>query len=339
MYAPWKAFAVSALVLLVTPPTAGNGVGDNKAAPKYRVASGEGTPVLWRDPGDIARRNTYYGPGGKAHEPQGPFTFEKEALDGTCPKFDVIDKDGVRWRVKLGVEAQPETAASRLVWVVGYFANEDYFMPVLHVQKMQHLHRGGKQVSADGTVHNVRLKRHLKGENKIGLWSWANNPFKGTREWYGLQALMAVISNWDLKDDNNSVYQVRGDSPEQRYVVSDLGATFGTNGLNWDGTRNLKAYSHSKWLGSVSDEFVDFNVPSAPAPPYFFNVPHAMRRLSLLWIGRKVPRADVKWMAHLLAQLSPEQIRDVFRAAGYSPAQVEGFSQALTRRIQVLDQL
>src|SRR5215471_3218044 len=116
--------------------------------------TGKHTAVLWRDPGDIAARNLFYGPGGKAHvpQPQGTFTFEKEDMNGTNPKFDVVDQDGVRWKVKLGPEAKPETVASRFVWVTGYFANEDYFMPVLHVQKMQRLHRGKSLVSADGTV-------------------------------------------------------------------------------------------------------------------------------------------------------------------------------------------
>ena len=87
-------------------------------------------------------------------------------MSGTNPKFDVVDQDGVKWRVKLGPEARPETVASRLVWGVGYFANEDYFMPVLHVQKMQHLRRGRNLVSADGTVHDVRLKRHSEGRKE-----------------------------------------------------------------------------------------------------------------------------------------------------------------------------
>jgi hypothetical protein len=38
--------------------------------------------------------------------------------------------------VKLGSEARPETVASGLLWAVGYFANEDYFVPVLHVREM-----------------------------------------------------------------------------------------------------------------------------------------------------------------------------------------------------------
>src|SRR5437899_1475522 len=180
-----------------------------------------GGAVIWRSPGDIASRNLFYGPGGRAHEPQGTFTFDKEDMSGTNPKFDVVDQDGVKWRVKIGPEAGPETVASRLVWSVGYFANEDYFMPVLHVQNMPRLRRGRDLVSGVGTVHNVRLKRHLKDEKKIGTWSWSNGPFKGTREWYGLRVLMAVMNNWDLKDINNSIYQ-HDSPPEERYVVSDL---------------------------------------------------------------------------------------------------------------------
>ena len=34
----------------------------------------------------------------------------------------VRDAKGVKWSVKLGIEARPEVAASRLVWAVGYLA-------------------------------------------------------------------------------------------------------------------------------------------------------------------------------------------------------------------------
>ena len=79
--------------------------------------------MLWRDPADIASRNLFYGPGGKAHEPRGAFTFDKEDMSDTNhPKFDVVDEDGVKWRVKLGPEARPETVASRLVWGVWLLA-------------------------------------------------------------------------------------------------------------------------------------------------------------------------------------------------------------------------
>ena len=192
--------------------------------------------VLWREPTDIASRNLLFGPGGEEHKPQGTFTFVKEDLEGTNPKFVVQDQDGVKWKVKLGSEARPETVASRLVWAVGYFANEDFFVPGLHVVNMQHLKRGNNLVSRDGTVHDVRLKRYLEGEKKIGIWEWAQNPFVGTRELDGLKVLMAVINGWDLKDVNNAVYLEKhgqdSQDAERVFMISDLGASFGTTGLN-----------------------------------------------------------------------------------------------------------
>src|SRR5579871_2241209 len=50
----------------------------------------EGPPVLWRDPTNIGSRDLYFGPGGKRHQPVGPFYFEKEVTTGSQPKFDVI---------------------------------------------------------------------------------------------------------------------------------------------------------------------------------------------------------------------------------------------------------
>src|SRR5260370_21182344 len=134
MYRISKAVTVSAVLVLgslaaLTPAKS------NK--PGAKIDAAKGTPVLWRDPGDMTSRNFFYGPGGKAHEPRGTFTFEKEDMNGTTPKFDVVDQDGVKWRVKMGPDARPETVASRLGGGSGYFANRDCFMPVLHRPKMQ----------------------------------------------------------------------------------------------------------------------------------------------------------------------------------------------------------
>ena len=167
--------------------------------------------VLWQDPGNITSRDLYYGSGGEKDQPRGPFTFEKEDLDGSNPKFVVRDSDGVKWKVKLGTEARPETAASRLVWAVGYFTDEDYFLPDFQVGEMPaHLHRGQALVTADGSIHNARLKRSLKGQEKLGTWSW-RGPAGDARPLNGLRVIMALIDNWDLKDENNSsIYQYKG---------------------------------------------------------------------------------------------------------------------------------
>ena len=85
------------------------------------------TPI-WRIPADIESRDLFYGAGGQKHQPRGPFRFIEEDKDGTNPKFTIEDQDGVRWKVKLGEEVRSETAASRLLWGVGYFTDEDYFI-------------------------------------------------------------------------------------------------------------------------------------------------------------------------------------------------------------------
>jgi hypothetical protein len=299
-----------------------------------------GPAVLWRDPTDIATRDLYYGPGGKSHAPaSGGFRFIQEDMHATSPKFEVVAPDGTKWKAKLGHEARPETVASRFLWAAGYFANENYFVPVLQVDGMPHLHRGSSFIKRDGMVHDVRLKRHLETEKKLGDWSWEKCPFAGTREWYGLRVLMAVMNSWDLKDVNNSIYQVDGPQPEQRYVVSDLGASFGTVGLNPGAKGNVDEYRRSKWLKGASGGFVDFNVPAPPSVGWFFAPNELTRRLGLVWLGRHIPVADARWMGSILARLSPEQIRDAFRAGGYSPSDVEVFARVMQDRIRELNSL
>lgn len=321
---------------------------DKTTASSGEITSTEGA-VLWRQPDDIPTRNLYYGPGGKEHEPHGAFKFLKEDMKGSNPKFDVQDQDGVKWKVKLGVEAKPETVASRIVWAVGYFTNEDYFVGNLKVDDMPaHLQRkhADKFFEADHSMNGVRLKRDVKGEKKIGTWQWHRDPFAGTREYNGLRVLMAVINNWDLKDENNAIYQEKHsdgqDSPELIYMVSDLGASFGSTNLrrtHEESKGNLEAYRQSKFIRDVHSDYVDFNVPSRPAFIVLVNPHEFFSRVRLEWIGRHIPRDDAKWMGQLLGQLSPEQIQDAFRAAGYSPEDIEAFSSVVESRIAALKNL
>ncbi|HEY7338179.1 MAG TPA: hypothetical protein VH639_25045 [Bryobacteraceae bacterium] len=309
------------------------------------AAAGAGPESLWRDPGDIASRNLFYGPGGSKDAPRGRVTFIEEDLDGSNPKFVVRDEDGVKWKVKLGIEARPETAASRLVWAAGYYANEDYFVPQLKVDNLpRHLHRGQGQASKDGVFRNVRLKRYLKAEKKTGTWAWEENPFTGTTQINGLRVLMAVINNWDLKDENNAVYQEKtpDGATERVYMISDLGASFGSGNLTWPLKKSrgdLKRYRRSKLLASVREESVDLRNPARPWPPFWFEHPEYRMRVRMIRLGRDVPRSDARWMGDLLGRLSPTQIRDAFRAAGYSPKEVEGFASVVEARIAELRQL
>ncbi|HTX36935.1 MAG TPA: hypothetical protein VME43_18025 [Bryobacteraceae bacterium] len=347
MYVPKNPLAVSLLFCLVFSPVAGPAKDKHQAlaeAPGIArekpaaLAEAPGPAVLWTNPADIQSRNLFYGPGGSAHVPHGPFTFVKEDLAGTNPKFVVTDSDGVKWKVKLGIEARPETVASRLVWAVGYRANEDYFVPRLQVRGMPaHLHRGQKMIAPDGSVPNVRLKR--MDEKKAGEWSWRQDAFAGTREWFGLRTLMAVINNWDLKDENNAIYQEHG---QRIYMISDLGASFGCSNRCWprdEAKGDIEKYRQSGFIRRVSPTTVSFYTPGRPRFLYMVNPKEYFMRVHLEWIGRNIPRADAKWMGALLARLSPAQVHDAFRAAGYSPDQIEAFSRILQSRITALTDL
>lgn len=308
-------------------------------APASATAESTGPGKLWHQPADIASLDLINGAGGQAHAPQSTvFTFVKEDLDGTATKFVVKDDQGVKWKVKLGAEAKPETAATRFLWAAGYFADEDYFLPALRITELpSHLHRGQKLVGPEGTVHNARLKREPEGEKKDGVWRWKHAPFLGTREYNGLRVLMAVINNWDLKDVNNGIYQNR--DKEQIYSVHDVGASFGTTGvvLNLNKARgNLTAYDHSRFITKATSKKVNFATPGRPTFWLVFNPPRYFMRLSLRSIGHNVPRADAKWMGDLLGGLSAQQIRDAFRSAGYSPEEVEGFARTVEGRIAAL---
>src|SRR5579862_374938 len=108
-------------------------------------ASPSANAVLWAEPAQIGSRDLFYGPGGEQHQPPQSFTFLSEDLAGSTPKIVVRDDDGVKWKLKQGQEARPETVASRLVWAVGYSADENYFLPEVRVSNLPaHLHRGQK---------------------------------------------------------------------------------------------------------------------------------------------------------------------------------------------------
>jgi hypothetical protein len=346
MYKKQQLLALASMIVVLSVPAVGAGKKKEKAATDSGEITGSASPVLWREPTDIASRNLLYGPGGKEHAPPSTFIFESEDMNGSNPKLVIRDDNGVKWKLKLGAEARPEPVAANLVWAAGYSANEDYFVPEVQVKNLPaHLRRGQELVGPNGSLHDVRLKRYLKGEKKTAIWEWRRNPFTGTREFNGLRVMMAVINNWDLKDENNAIYREKrgdGEATELVYMISDLGASFGTTGLERSHEKakgNLDSYAKSKFIRKVDGEFVDFDDPHRPAAIVFANPHEFVSRLNLEWIGRHIPRADAKWLGELLAKLSPEQIRDAFRAGGFSPEEVEGFASVLESRIQDLKRL
>jgi hypothetical protein len=295
--------------------------------------------LIWRDPGDVASLNVLSGAGGPGHAPDqnGPFSFVKEDLDGTNPKFDVEDAAGVRWRVKLGEESQTETAASRLLWAVGYFVDEDYYVPQLTVRGLPPLHRGQNFVSPAGTVHGAGMERRPEDVKTRGDWDWFANPFRETREGHGLRIMMALLNNWDLKMVNNSIDEI---GKERRYVVSDLGATFGNTGNYLTRSKSVVAsYQETPFIAHTTEDVADFVLHSRPFFMTIFSVRHYREYTRMENVVRHIPRTDAKWLGERLSQLSGEQVRDCFRAAGYTPEKVEGYANAVKGRVAALNAL
>jgi hypothetical protein len=293
--------------------------------------------VIVHDPGDLPTLDLYYGAGGKEHapDPNGTFTFVEEDMKQTSPKFDVVDVQGEKWRVKLGQEPQAETAATRLLWAAGYFVDEDYYVAELKVEKLPKLHRGQEFVTADGTaVRGARLKRKSKDMKKLGDWSWFENPFVGTKELNGLRVMMCLVNNWDLAADNNAIYEVDG---ERHYLVSDVGASFGSTGSSISRSKGkLDDYAKSKFIEKTNTDTVDFVMHSKPFILTAVNVSNYRHRSRMEEVGKHIPRADAKLLGQRLAQLSESQIQDCFRAAGYSQDKIDGYTKVVKQRIAEL---
>ena len=188
-----------------------------------------GSHVLWRDPGHIPSRDLHHGPGAPHLTPQPPFKFIEETKTGESPKFKVEDARGVKWSVKLGPEAQSETVATRLVWAVGYFAEEAYYFDRVRVEGMKRLSRGREHVTGE-VVRGARFEPRRDDVEEGPEWSWRDSPFEGSREMSGLKVMMILLNNYDARKGNNHI--LYADTPagrEARYVVTDLGAALASS--------------------------------------------------------------------------------------------------------------
>jgi hypothetical protein len=298
-----------------------------------------GKPVLWNEPADLTVLNLYYGPGGAGAEPHGSFKFVKETKGGTQIQFVVSDERENKWRVKLGDEAQPETVATRLLWAVGYFVDETYYLPEMRVDGINgHLSTAPDGSVSGDRVYGARLERDYSEEEFIE-WNWFDNPFVGTEDLDGLRIMMALMNNWDLKDSNNRIAYDK-ENGELRYMIHDIGACFGrTGGISKRSKNDVKDYVKSKFIKKVKGDYIDLVLESRPHWLLALNPSYYSNRSKMEKIGKKIPIAHAQWIGQLLSQLSDEQIADAFRAAHYSPEEVRLFTDAVRMRINELANL
>ena len=279
-----------------------------------------GTPVLWRQPANIASLDLFRGPGGDAMRPDiSNVTFVKDETHGFSTTWSVRDGKGKLWRAKLSKEAQPETASVRLVWAVGYMTEINYLIPCLKIQ-------GAPNKSTDrcegNGFKNVKLEARPENIERLDSWSWTQNKFTGTKEFQGMVVLMSLLNNWDLKDDNNKILYVKDGptGPELQYIISDLGTTFGKTGGVFSRNRNEpESFVKTKFVEKVENGKVTLSYGGKNSGLF-----------------KNITVAEAKWIGSLLQQLTDQQLNDAFRAANYSPEEISMLTRATRDRINQL---
>ena len=284
---------------------------DKKDKKKGEKQKPTGTPIFWTAPEDIENRNLLLGAGGEEMKPDiSQLTFIEQKKGGYSTKYRVRDAKGNEWIAKIGKEAQPDTAANRLLWALGYPTEIAYLIPKVKIE--------GK-----GEFENVRLEARPKSVKRIGNWMWDNNPFMNTPEFKGLKILMIMINNWDMKDDNNEILATRNETTgedELRYIISDLGGSFGKTGGVISRSRNKPSdYVKAEFIKKVNGDVIDFN--------------YGGKNKKLF---ESITVADAAWLSNWLKRLSDEQIKDAFRAANYPPEEVDRLTAAFRERANAL---
>ena len=310
-------FLLIVLMLVLSSPAMAQDQTDKKAkGDKSKTEKKEltGKPVMWREPADLESRNLLLGAGGDEMKPDiSKLTFIEQKTGGFSTKYRVRDAKGNEWIAKIGKEAQTDTAANRLLWALGYETEIAYLVPKAKIE--------GK-----GEYENVRLEARPASVKRAGNWMWENNPFMNAPEFRGLKILMVMLNNWDMKDDNNEILAMRGDTTgegELRYIISDLGATFGKTGGFLSRSRNKPSdYVKAEFIKTVNGDVIDFSYSG---------------KNQKLFEGITV--ADARWVSNLLKRLSDDQIKDAFRAANYSAEEIDLLAGEFRERINALAKL
>ena len=108
--------------------------------------------------------------------------------------------------------------------------------------------------------------------------------------------------------------------PELQYIISDLGATFGKTGGFISHNRNAPGdFVKTKFVEGVEGNRVRFAYGGKNAGLF-----------------KNISVEQTKWIGSLLSQLSDQQIGDAFRAANYSPEDVDVLTRAVRARIDQL---
>lgn len=272
------------------------------------------------DPGDEAR-DLFWGVGGRRSAPPADATYTFEAKDetGFSVSFDVTGPDGLEWSAKIGPEAQTEVVVSRILWGLGYHQPPVYYLPSWRLDAT------GAEPRKES---EARFRPKLPQLDRLpDVFSWADNPFSGTRELKGLLVILLILNSTDLKDSNNSIYRLippgniyqlaqPWDGATRWFAVRDLGAALGETGKLYPRRNWLEGFEAQSFITYVAGSIIEFD----------YNGRHEEL---LTMIGP----ADVQWAASQMARLTDAQWRDAFRAANYAAPHADRYIHRIKEKI------
>jgi hypothetical protein len=271
---------------------------------------------LWHEPGNIAAKDLFNGPWGKAFapDPAAAYRFQRSKRGGTNPGMIVVDPLNREWSIKQQAhgrvpEGPIEVVLSRVLSAVGYRQPPVYFLPEFSL------------VDTFGTRHEPggRFRLNHPELKERGTWDWQNNPFVGTRPYSGLLVILIMFNSSDLKNSNNSVFEhtMSDGAVERWYVVRDLGSALGTTSRLRPARGDADQFAAVPFLAGSDGGYVRFGYTG--------------------WHERlvrdRITPDDVRWASGLLARLTDAQWRDAFRAGGYDTAAAGKFIRRLREKI------
>jgi hypothetical protein len=138
------------------------------------------------------------------------------------------------------------------------------------------------------------------------------------RPYQGLLVILLMFDSSDLKNSNNTLYDVTADGRTERwYVVRDLGTALGETGRLNPRRNDPDLFAHNRFITDVRSGFVVFDY-------------HGFHQEV---VRDRIAPGDVGWASSLLSGLSEGQWHDAFRAAGYGADATARFIAVLHARI------
>ena len=278
-------------------------------------------------PGDIASKNMKLGPqDGNGFEPEAVVNCDYiEAKQTGTPKFDCAISPDDKIRVKYGEEngeIYSEVASSRLLWALGFGADRVYPVKVSAKDALQ-TDEDLQEVEGTREFAAAIVERKLAGDvielrkdsGGRGRAQFVDQTSGGAPLAHrdALKLLAAMIQHTDSKPQQQRLVcldkahgltaREDGSCTHPFMMINDLGKTFGQATLT--NADKKSAVNLEAWLGTKM----------------WKDAGACVAQLSKSFTGSlehpKVSESGRKFLADLLAQLSDQQLRDLFEVARF----------------------